>query len=78
MSSYCSTFYGDISPFGYKISYLLISRNIRHDFVLSSEYFFVLQSVQKTKQLAGFEDIWKYMSEYKYIFDFPEIDFWNS
>jgi len=78
MTQYVSIFYGDVSPRGNRISYLLISRDIKHDFVISDDYFFVLQSIQKTRQINGFDEILRYLNEYRYIFDFPEVDFWNS
>lgn len=78
MTQYVSIFYGDVSPRGNRISYLLISRDIKHDFVISDDYFFVLQSIQKTRQINGFDEIFRYLNEYRYIFDFPEVDFWNS
>lgn len=78
MTQYVSIFYGDVSPKGNRISYLLISRDIKHDFVISDDYFFVLQSIQKTRQINGFDEILRYLNEYRYIFDFPEVDFWNS
>lgn len=78
MNKYVSIFYGDISPKGNKISYLLISREIKHSLVISDDYFFILSSIQKTRELVGFDEIFGYLNEYKYIFDFPEVDFWNS
>lgn len=78
MSKYVSIFYGDISPKGSKISYLLISREIKHSLVISDDYFFILSSIQKTRELIGFDEIFRYLNEYRYIFDFPEVDFWNS
>jgi hypothetical protein len=78
MSEYWSIFYGNTEPLGYKISYLLLSRNIKHDFVLyDKDYVFVLETSSKIREFTGFEAIYDYIESYKYIYDFPEISKWK-
>ena len=74
---YCSVFYGTLSSQGYKISYLLISRGINHNFIISDEYFLIIKSLRKVRELSGFEQICDYIEKYQYIFEFPEIRTWK-
>lgn len=77
MKDYCSVFYGDVSSKGYKISYLLIYRGIDHDFVIFDDYFLVIKTLNKVRELSGFEQICDYIEKYQYIYDFPEINIWK-
>lgn len=77
MAEYYSSFYGDVTEKGYKISYLLIDRKIKHEFIMSDVYIFVLKSVIKSKEISGFEQICSYLENYHYFFDFPEVGNWK-
>ena len=78
MSEYISIFYGNTEEPSFKISYLLISRNIRHDFVLiDDDCSFILKTNQRMREFFGFENIYAYLTNYKYIYDFPEIQTWK-
>jgi len=77
MILYESSFYGDISPQGYKISYLLLDRHIKHSFILiDSDFIFTIKTAKKLREFIGFEEIVKYIQSYNYIFDFPEVENW--
>ncbi len=77
MSEYYSALYGDVTEKGYKISYLLIDRKIKHEFIISDVYVFVLKSVVRSKEIVGFEQIYAYLENYRYFFDFPEVGNWK-
>lgn len=77
MTDYESLFFGDLSEDGYKISYLLIKRNIKHSFIISDFSLFVIQTKNSIIEISGFKDIFYYISNYRYIYDFPEIKKWN-
>ena len=77
MILYESSFYGDISPKGYQISYLLLDRHIKHRFILiDSDFIFTIKTAKKIREFIGFEEIVKYIQNYNYVFDFPEVENW--
>jgi len=79
MREYESFFYGDCSRSGYKISYLLLSRKIGHTFVYTDDRFvFSIKTTRLLREFVGFDEIFSYINRYGYIFDFPEINSWNS
>ena len=74
MNELQAIFYGNLEPQGYKISYLLISRKIKHDFVLYDDgLLFMMKTRRKVREFVGFQNIFTYLDNYKYLFDFPEI-----
>lgn len=78
MIPYCSFFYGDLDDKGYEISYLLVSRNIKHEYIyLTSDYLFVLKTQRKLREISGFDEIKTYIMQYAYIFEFPEVEQWH-
>lgn len=78
MISYESFFFGDCSDKGFAVSYLLISRKIKHTFIISDDIFsFSIITVNKNLQVNGFENIIIYLNNYIYVYDFPEISNWN-
>lgn len=76
MIGYSSVFYGDLSNKGYKISFLLMSRRIKHEFILYDDYYFIIKSLEREKELSGFEKIRDYIERYQYLLDFPEVNSW--
>lgn len=75
--NYESLFYGDLSPQGYKISYILLDRHIQHNFVLiDTGFIFSIKTTRKLREFVGFEKIIRYLEEYGYLLDFPEVDKW--
>jgi hypothetical protein len=79
MREYESLFYGDCSKNGYKISYLLLSRKIQHTFIYADDKFsFSIKTARLLREFIGFDEIFSYINRYGYIFDFPEINNWNS
>ena len=77
MNAYESSFYGDISNNGYTISYLLLDRHIKHKFVLiDTDFVFSIKTAMKLREFVGFDRIFRYIKDYGYVFDFPEIEKW--
>lgn len=78
MIHYCSFFYGDLDDRGFEISFILLSRNLRHEYIhLSDDYLFVLKTNTKMREIAGFDEIKNYLSRYLYVFEFPEVEKWD-
>jgi hypothetical protein len=65
-------FYGDVSPRGYRISYLLLDRQIKHEFVLFDGFILSIQKAQKLREFNGFDRITRYLENYEYLKDFGE------
>jgi len=76
MKSYSMIFYGDVSPQGYKISYLLITRKLVHDFVLSDNVGLSIEAFRKLRTLDGFDIVHGYLERFLYVVDFPEVTEW--
>jgi hypothetical protein len=78
MSEYSAIFYGNVDVKSFLISDLLISRNIKHDFILyDEEYIFIISTVNKKKEFCGFDEILSYIDSYRYMYDFKEIVKWR-
>jgi|TARA_Y100000034_G_C6909521_1_gene423450 hypothetical protein len=60
-------FYGDLSEYGYKISYILFNNRIKHDFVYMDDYYML--SIEKVIDITGPNNIIKYLNNYEYVFD---------
>lgn len=76
---YKSFFYGNLDKNGFNISYLLISRKIDHDFLfVENDFIFTVQTSRKMREIVGYRNIYDYINEYRYIFDFPEVARWNT
>jgi hypothetical protein len=75
---YRSLFYGNADSGSFEISYILISRRIEHEFVLTEyDKSLVFETSSKKVELLGIIDILQYLNQYKYYFDFPEIKKWT-
>lgn len=59
-------FFGDVGSKGYRISQELYSRRIEHSFVLSDSF---LLSVQRMRDVEGYERIITYLERYEYVLD---------
>lgn len=78
MSQYKSIFYGDLSPRGYRLTYLLLQHKINHEFILfDHDYILCIETHLRTREFMGFDQIKNYIEGYKYLFEFPEITQWN-
>lgn len=60
-------FYGNISDYGYKISYMLLSQKIKHNFVYVDDYYIL--SIEKVIDITGPNKILDYLKNYKYVLD---------
>ena len=61
------TFFGDLTLRGYEISYLLLDRQIKHDFVIIAGDF--LLAIHKIRDIHGYERIRRYLEEYQFVVD---------
>lgn len=67
-------FYGDVSEKGYIISYILLRRNIEHNFIICDQF---ILSLFSQKEIRGFDLISDYLNRFQYIIDFPEYKKWR-